>query len=125
MRGGPIHNVDYWNAATPGLFEMLGLKAVEGRHLEARDGDGGPHVVVVNETFAKTFYGKESAVGKRVKPGGRPEDNSPWYTIAGVVRDIKNQGLDRPAGAEMFYPMAQGQNSRSATLLVKSQGGDP
>ncbi|MEZ5351755.1 MAG: ABC transporter permease [Bryobacteraceae bacterium] len=123
--GGPIHNVDYWNSASPGSFELLGVPAVEGRTFEARDGDGAPPVLVVNQSFARHFYGEASAIGKRVKPDGRPSDDSPWFTIVGVVRDIKNQGLDRPAGPELFFSFPQAPNSRSATLLVKSQSVDP
>ena len=123
--GGPIHNVDYWNVAGPGVFGMLGVKLVEGRLFEERDGDGAPPVLVVNETFARTFYGKESALGRRVKPGGSPKDSSPWFTIVGVVRDIKNAGLDRPAGTELFFSSAQAPNLRGGTLLVKTRGADP
>src|SRR5262249_31661203 len=96
--GGPIHNVDYYNGVSPGAFEMLGVQLVEGRTFGPGDGEGAPRVLVVNETFAKTFYNGASAIGHRVKPGGNPNDNNPWYMIVGVVKDIKNQGLDRKAG---------------------------
>jgi putative ABC transport system permease protein len=123
--GGPIHNVDYWNVAAPGLFEMLGVPLVAGRFLDARDGDGAPPVLVVNQTFARTFYGTESALGRRVKPGGRPDDQSPWFTIVGVVKDMKNAGLDRPAGTELFFSLPQVPTQRAATLLVKTSSPDP
>ena len=124
---GPFHNVDYWNSASPGTFEMLGMTLLRGRLFDERDADGGPLVLVVNEAFEKTFYQGQSAVGRRVKPGGNRNDPKvPWYTIAGVVRDMKNQGLDRPAGAELFFSLAQGNGvTRSATLLVKTATGDP
>ncbi len=124
--GGPIHNVDYWNVAAPGLFEMLGVPLVEGRLFDSRDGDGSPPVLIVNQTFARTFYGGASAIGKRVKPGGGPTSSDPWYTIVGVIKDIKNQGLDRPAGSELFFALSQGgYQQRSATLLVKTAAADP
>ncbi len=124
--GGPIHNVDYWNVAAPGLFEMLGVPLAEGRLFDSRDGDGSPPVLIVNQAFARTFYGGESAIGKRVKPGGRPTSSDPWYTIVGVIKDIKNQGLDRPAGTELFFALSQGEyQQRNATLLVKTVAADP
>ena len=49
---------------------MLGVQLLEGRLFDSRDGDGAPPVLVVNQTFARTFYGNESAIGRRVKPGG-------------------------------------------------------
>jgi putative ABC transport system permease protein len=120
-----MHNVDYWNIAAPGSLEMLGVPLLKGRMLEARDGEGAPNVVVVNETFEKRFYNGESALERRIKPNGRPEDNTPWFTIVGVVKDIKNQGLHQPAAAELFFSLPQNQFARGGTLLVKSSGGDP
>lgn len=123
--GGPLHNVDYWNVASAGLFEMLGVQLVEGRLFDQRDGDGAPQVLVVNETFARTFYGKESALGRRVKPGGNPTDETPWFTIIGVIKDIKNAGLDRPAGTELFFSQAQSRNQGSVLLVKAAAGADP
>jgi len=123
--GGPFHNVDYWNVASPGLFEALGVQLVKGRLLDSRDGDGAPLALVVNQTFERAFYGGESAIGRRVKLGGSPNDDTPWCTIVGVVRDIKNQGLDRAAGTELFVPLGQSGALRSGTLLVKSGSVDP
>ncbi|MBL8209335.1 MAG: ABC transporter permease [Bryobacterales bacterium] len=123
--GGPMHNVDYWNVASPALFETLGVQLVKGRLFDARDTEGAPPTLIVNETFERTFYPGDSAIGRRVKPNGGPKDDTPWFTLVGVVRDIKNQGLDQRAGTELFFPAAQaGANLRSAALLVKGTG-DP
>ncbi|MBM3785988.1 MAG: ABC transporter permease [Acidobacteria bacterium] len=122
---GPFHNVDYWNGALPGTFEALGVSLLRGRLFEPRDGDGAPRVLVVNQAFEKHFYGGESAVGRRVKPGGSPSDDSPWYTIVGVVKDVKNQGMDRPAGTELWFSLPQSGAVRAATLLVESAQPDP
>jgi putative ABC transport system permease protein len=124
--GGPIHNVDYWNAVSPGYFELAGVPLVAGRSVEERDGAGAPPVLVVNETFARTFYGSQSALGRRVKPGGGPNNQDvPWFTIVGVVKDVKNQGLDRAAGTELYFSHAQlGNRNRSMGVLLKGSG-DP
>jgi putative ABC transport system permease protein len=123
--GGPLHNIDYWNGVSPGAFEMLGVPLVEGRYIDARDGDGAPPVLVINQTFARTYYGNQSAIGKRVKPGGGPNDATPWFTIVGVVKDLKNQGLDRPAGTELFFSLPQSRMPTAGTLLVKATAADP
>jgi predicted permease len=124
--GGPTHNVDYWNAVSTGYFDLLGIRLLEGRLLTASDGEGAPPVLVVNRAFARHFYEGRSAVGRRVKPGGRPQDiGVPWFTIVGVVEDVKNAGLDKPAAPELYFSLAQVRNEyRSAALLVKG-GGDP
>jgi putative ABC transport system permease protein len=124
--GGPIHNVDYWNAVSPGYFNLLGIRLIEGRLISASDGAGAPPVLVVNQAFARHFYERKSALGRRVKPGGGPQDTGvPWFTVVGVVEDVKNAGLDKPAGPELYFSLAQAENQyRSAALLVKGDG-DP
>jgi predicted permease len=122
---GPFHNVDYWNTASPGTFELLGIQLLRGRLFDGRDGEGAPPVLVVNERFEQTFYPGASALGRRVKPGGNPRDNSPWFTIVGVVKDVKNRGLDQPAGTELFFSLPQAGALRGATLLVRTAAPDP
>lgn len=120
--GGPIENIDYWNFVGPGYFETMGARLLEGRYLNSGDGNGAPLVVVVNRTLARAYWPRESALGHRVKADYGP--TAQWRTIVGVVADMKNAGLDRPAGAELFIPFLQrGANSgASGTLLVRTAG---
>jgi putative ABC transport system permease protein len=116
---GPIQNIDYWNSVTGKYFETVGARLLEGRFLNENDGAAAPFVVVINQTMAKTYWPKESAIGHRV---GKTQ-NSPWRTIVGVVADIKNAALDRPAGTEVFFSFAQ-QPSRLSWAVLRTQG-DP
>ncbi|HYL98912.1 MAG TPA: FtsX-like permease family protein, partial [Blastocatellia bacterium] len=99
----PVQNVDYWVVVTPGVFQTLKMQLIEGRFLQNSDGDGAQPVVVINQAMARHFYGNQSAIGRRV----RLIDGEPWRTIVGVVADVKNAGLDRPAGTELYIPYAQ------------------
>ena len=120
--GGPDQNVDYEQMVAPGYFEMLHIPVLEGRTFEERDGAAGAKVVIVNATFARTFYGEESPLGRRVR---EDNDKSPWRTIVGVAADVKNGGIDKPTGTELYLPYSQVENgSRSAYLMVKTSG-DP
>jgi putative ABC transport system permease protein len=116
---GPIQNIDYWNSVSGKFFETIGAKMVEGRAINDSDGAESPFVVVVNQTMAKTYWPKESAIGHRV----RTSTNTPWRAIVGVVADVKNAALDRPAGTEVFFPAAQLPRSLS-WVVVRTQG-DP
>jgi putative ABC transport system permease protein len=126
--GGPIQNFDYWNFVGPDYFTAIGARLIEGRFLDRNDGDGAPPAVVVNQTLARTFWPRESAIGHRV----RTESKGAWRTIVGVVGDIKNAGLDKPAGAELFIPYAQrstipadnGNFAGTAYLVIRTAG-DP
>ncbi|HEY6332793.1 MAG TPA: ABC transporter permease, partial [Blastocatellia bacterium] len=99
----PIQNVDYWNAVTPDYFNTMHARLIEGRFLDDRDGDGAAPVVVINQSMARHFYGNQSPIGRRIALGG----SKTMLSIIGVVGDIKNAGLDQPAGTELFLPYAQ------------------
>lgn len=50
--------------------------------------------------------------------------NGPWCTIIGVVEDVKNAGLDKPTGTEIFLPLGQkqGEGVSSASVFLRAQG---
>jgi len=112
--GGPIQNIDYWNRVGPKYFETMGIRLIEGRFFDERDGTEGTPVVVINQTMARTYWPGQSPIGRRVQP------NQPWRTVIGVVEDTKNAGLDRPTGTELYIPLAQAPGFFGAYLTVKS-----
>jgi len=121
--GGPVQNVDYWQAVGQRFFDTLGARMVEGRPLDERDGENAPPAVVVNETLARTFWPGQSAIGHRLRlPTGQPGTTPPWRTVVGVVADIKNGGTDKPTGTELFIPWRQGQGLRTIEILLRTAG---
>jgi predicted permease len=120
--GGPIENIDYYQIVSKDYFQTMGIRLMEGRLFDARDSAGAPDVVIVNQTMAHTFYGNESAIGRRIQPN----EDGPLCTIIGVVEDVKNAGIDRPAGTEIYLPNAQkhGSGNNDAFVVLRSNG-DP
>ena len=59
------------NVVAPGYFETLGVPLIAGRDLHAQDLEDHPLVAIVNETFARTFFPTDTAIGKRVNTGLR------------------------------------------------------
>ena len=102
--GDPPANVDYYQTVTLGYFETMGIEVVKGRGFEAGDAIGGP-VVVINEALAKRFYKDADPIGRRVNPSFGP--NSPMFTIIGIARDVKQGGLEAPAGTELYFHFEQ------------------
>lgn len=90
-------------AATPGYFDAVGMTLLDGRTFEPRDANlQVPMAVVVNETFAKYFWGEGSPVGKRIRyPGGKD-----WFHVVGLLRDEKHYGLDQDMKPGVFLPYA-------------------
>jgi putative ABC transport system permease protein len=123
--GGPIENVDFDQVVTKDYFATMGIRLMEGRFFDDRDTAAGSPVVIVNSTLAHTFWPNESAIGKHVRPNSGSKD--PWSTVVGVVDDVKNAGLDRPAGTEMYLDYRQSENFGLTDMYVvlRAQSGDP
>jgi len=96
----------HWNVAEPSYFATVGIPLREGRYLTESDGANAPKVVVVNESFARKWWPRGGAIGKRVKQGFPDHDQS-VYEIVGVVADVRQEGLDVDAKTEVFIPWAQ------------------
>jgi ABC-type antimicrobial peptide transport system permease subunit len=77
---------------------------VRGRTFREADRIGAP-VAVVNETFARTFWKDLDPIGRRVRP--RFGDETPWVTVVGVANDVKQGGVDRATGTELYLLLEQ------------------
>src|SRR5262249_15874237 len=123
--GGPIENVDFYQSVSKDYFATMGIRLMDGRLFDDRDAFGAPGVVIVNHTMANTFWPGQSAVGRRLRPGMGKD--TPWFTVVGVVDDVKNGGLRRPAGTELYIPYKQGQplGVTDMYVVMKSQSGNP
>lgn len=101
-----------------GFFETVGTPLLRGRSITAVDGPNAPRVVVINDVMARRLWPGQDAIGRRFKLG--PADSSaPWFTVVGVVRDMRRQGPEHDPIPQMFESLAQNP-SRLVTLLVKT-----
>ncbi len=119
---GPAENLDYYQNVTPAYLTTMGIPVVEGRDFNAGDVGGTP-VALVNETLARAYFPPNGAIGRRLKPGFNPK--LPWFTIVGVVRDVKQGGVDKKTGTEVYFlanqgPRAVGFAPRSMNIVVRS-----
>jgi putative ABC transport system permease protein len=76
---------------------------------------------MINQTMAKLFYGKTSPIGRRVQPGGAKT----WFTIVGVLKDVKQGGVDSRTGTELYLdyeqaPAALGFAPRNMNVVIRS-----
>ena len=120
---GPIQNVDFYQAVSKDYFATMGIRLMDGRWFDARDVQGAPDAVIINKTMAMTFWPRQNPIGRRLRPGGSKN----WSTIVGVVEDVKNAGLDRPAGTELYLPYRQpaGAGNSDMYVAMRAQAGDP
>jgi putative ABC transport system permease protein len=60
-------------------------------------------VIIINETMAKRYWPDEDPIGRRLKFDD-PNFKSPWFTIVGVVGDVRQEGLEMPVGFMAYAP---------------------
>ena len=102
----------------------LRMKLIDGRLFGQGDGAGTLPVALINQTMAKNYWTGENPIGKRFKRGSYKE-NSTWITVVGIVGDVHQAGLDRPARAEMYMPYQQLDFGYDPEYLAVRTSGDP
>jgi putative ABC transport system permease protein len=87
-------------------FGALGIPLIAGRSLTVHDRSDAPLVCIVDETMAKQEWPGQSPIGRRLHLGN-PKRTLPWATVVGVVRDVRIDAPDQPAGEQWYFPMEQ------------------
>jgi putative ABC transport system permease protein len=77
---------------TPEFFKTAGITFLQGETFASSYAADSEPVAIVSESFARRFWPKGDAVGKRYKPG-KTEVQAPWIRIIGVVAETKYRGL--------------------------------
>jgi predicted permease len=101
-------------------FQVLGMTVRQGRPFTDDDRQGGRPVAVVNEAFAKRFFGGESPLGKQICISS---DNCPWREIVGIVSNARASRVDGPLEPVCYIPFWQAQPGflNYATLILRSR----
>jgi putative ABC transport system permease protein len=105
----------YFNTATRGYFETMGIPLLRGRHFDEQDAGDRPPVFLVNQAMASKLWPNEDPIGKQIQILG----NDIPGTIIGVVGDSKQQSLWEAQSAQMYahYGHMPGFN---ATIVVRT-----
>jgi len=108
---------------SPGYLEAMGMRLVEGRPFLASDTQASTPVVVVNRSFARTYF-PDGAVGRSIPAslGGARRD----WTIAGVVEDVHMRSIADPTQPEIYasYTQLSGGITSDPSLVIRTAG-DP
>ena len=111
IQGRPPHNASEYITAnyrvtSSEYFQALQIPLLAGRWIEDSDRETAPYVVVINQAMAKTYFGNQSPLGKKMQLGALPDDSTPWMTVVGLVGDVK-QTLATDVQTEMYVPYRQ------------------
>jgi putative ABC transport system permease protein len=99
-------------------LQTLGIPVIAGRYFAATDTAATPKVLIVNETFARHFFGEpQNALGHYVIRPDRPATNS---VIVGVVRDAKHASVRDSVMATAYRPFVQCERATDLTFYVRT-----
>ncbi len=97
------HNV-FRYAVSPGYLEAMRIALLKGRLLDDRDTAKAPFAALISESLAKKEFPHGDALGKRVHVG---PTNYPWFTVVGVVADVRQASLALTDTDAVYLPETQ------------------
>jgi putative ABC transport system permease protein len=100
---GPKRVIDI-RTASPGYFEAMGFRLLQGRTFRDTDGADAPKVAVIDESLAVRHWPAKNALGKRIKVA------EGWFEIIGVVVTVHHAGFDTDPSGQAYIPHAQALN---------------
>lgn len=111
-----------YHRAGPGYFEALGIPLVAGRYFEESDDETGQRVIIIDEWLARRYFPEESPLGKRMVNGvpGMDVEEDDYYTIVGVVGQIKHNDLTESEHVGAYYFTYKQQPIGFLSIVVRS-----
>ncbi|MEX0912661.1 MAG: ABC transporter permease [Gemmatimonadota bacterium] len=115
-----------WQVVTPGYVEAMGMELVRGRTITEADRLDSTPVAMINEAMAAEYWPGEDPIGRRFVVGNPA---NPYFTVVGLLRGVRHNGVVEDARNEMYLPHEQFQHvngsAPAAMTLVIRTAGDP
>ena len=108
---------------SPRFFETMGIPVLLGRDFTIQDDQGTPKVAIVNEKFARRYFGGANAIGRHVGNGGNPGTKTD-IEIVGVVKDTKYESMRDQIPYELYLPYRQVEFVVGMTAYLRTEA-DP
>ena len=108
--GSPVEIIDYCQFVMGDYFETMGVPIVAGRSFEPADARSQGRVVIVNEALANRIWKGRSPIGQRVRPNLSAAigfGDASWHTVIGVAKDVKQGGVEKETGTELYVSLDQ------------------
>ncbi|HSJ09716.1 MAG TPA: ABC transporter permease [Longimicrobiales bacterium] len=122
--GGDEEALSWMNEVSEGYFDTFGTALVAGRDFTPDDRAGAPDVAIVNEAFARHYFGAVAVVGRQFRTQFIDDLSEP-YEIVGVVRDAKYRSLREETERLAYLPIGQGRGPGQRISLALRTDGDP
>ena len=108
VAAGKLPPLVQYSVVTPGYFKALQIRLVRGQELDGDDLREGVSRVLINEKAAAQYWPGQDPVGKRLRGAGGGDggtENRPWYTVKGVVADVRQANLREPPRPLIYFPI--------------------
>jgi putative ABC transport system permease protein len=105
------------------VFTTLGTPLLRGRFFSNGDGPDATRVMIINDAMSRRSWPGRDPIGRRFKLGPQESDR-PWYTVIGVVGDMRRQGLEREPVPQIFESLEQNPPQR-ANLFIRTSSDNP
>ncbi|MCW5977990.1 MAG: ABC transporter permease [Bryobacteraceae bacterium] len=107
--GRPFEIIDYYQFVMGDYFGTMGIPIVAGRGFERTDNASEGKVAIVNEALANRIWKGQDPIGRRLRPPGGSfgAGDNVWHTVIGVAKDVRQRGVERPAGTELYVSLDQ------------------
>ena len=109
----------HMNFVSPDYFKTMEITLLAGRDFRRTDTVGSPKVCIVNEAFAKKYFGTINAVGHKIGMGIDPGTKTD-ITIVGVARSTKYESMRDEIPIEVFRPYQQMDFATGITAYVRT-----
>jgi predicted permease len=119
----------FCNAVSPAYFKTVGISMLAGRDFDDRDARFEPadpkaqvpayKVAIVNESFAKHYFGDRSPLGRHIGFGSNPGTETP-IEIVGVVKDSKYTGVRDEIPRQLFFAFMENDSAGGAVMYVRT-----
>lgn len=106
-----------WDVVSPGYFDALEVRILQGRAFTARDRDGAPRVAIINEFMAAHLWPEQNPIGKQLIQEMR-DNTEQSLEIVGIARNAKHRSIGEPQRNFIYVPLAQ-QYLADLTFYVK------
>ena len=109
-----------FDALSPGYFKTMGTTILAGRDFNDRDTPSSPKVAIVNETFARIFFGGGNPVGHTFRMSAEAGKAEPVYQIVGLAGNSKYHDLREDFQPIAFFPKTQDETpGPDATFVAR------
>ena len=104
--GSSPPSVNYYERVMSGYFETMGIPILQGRGFQSTDTASREMVAVINQILANTYWRGQNPIGRRLRPFSL-DKASPWFTVIGVAKDVKQGGVDQAPGTQVYLLVDQ------------------